>query len=71
MNSPLEYFEIFDGGDMVRVGVIEVTNNPSIDHRDKIWLETLVTAKAALSVVDTVRSLCLSTFISSIIVSHN
>jgi hypothetical protein len=43
----LPYFEITDGGDIVRVEVIGTTASPSIDHRDKPWLETTVTVKGS------------------------
>lgn len=45
MDNPIAHFEIFDGSDIIRVEVIGITSNPSIDHRGKIWLETIVKAK--------------------------
>jgi hypothetical protein len=45
MNKPFPYFEIFDGGDLLRVEVIGTTGSPSGDLKHKLWLDGLITVK--------------------------
>jgi hypothetical protein len=45
MKKSSAYFEISDGGDMVRVEILGTTNSPSIDSQGKQWLDAKINVK--------------------------